>query len=97
LITLSMISLVVGAALGQRFKVLVLLPAIAIVLILPVASGVTHTQTAWSIVLMVATAATSMQIGYFVRIGIGTNAASSRRRNSQKHFASPAEDGAKFM
>jgi hypothetical protein len=67
---LSMVSLLVGAVLGQRFKVMVLMPATAIVLILAVGTGVTHAQTAWSIVLMAAAAATSMQVGYLIGIGI---------------------------
>jgi len=40
MITLSIISLLVGAALGQRFKVMVLMPVIAMVLVLVVATGV---------------------------------------------------------
>jgi hypothetical protein len=67
---LSMVSLLVGAVLGQRFKVMVLIPAIAIVLVLAAGTGVTHAHTAWSIVLMATTAATSMQIGYLIGIGI---------------------------
>jgi membrane protein DedA with SNARE-associated domain len=67
---LSMVSLLVGVVLGQRFKVIVLIPATAIVLVLAVATGVTPAQTAWSIILMVAAAATSMQIGYLIGIGV---------------------------
>jgi hypothetical protein len=67
---LSVISLLIGAVLGQRFKVLVLMPATAIVLVLAVATGVTQAQTAWSIVLTATAAATSMQIGYLIGIGI---------------------------
>ena len=67
---LLMVSLLVGAVLGQRFKVLVLIPATAIVLVLAVATGVTQAQTVWSIILMAAAAATSMQIGYLIGIGI---------------------------
>ncbi len=70
MITLSMISLLVGAALGQRFKVMVLMPVIAIVLVLVVATGVLLAQTAWAIVLMAGVAATCLQIGYFVGIAI---------------------------
>jgi membrane protein DedA with SNARE-associated domain len=70
MIILSVVSLLVGAVLGQRFKVMALMPATAIVLVLAVATGVTQAQTAWSIVLMVAAAATSMQIGYLIGIGI---------------------------
>jgi hypothetical protein len=70
MIALSMISLLVGAALGQRFKVMVLMPAIAIVLVLAVGTGVAHAQTAWSIVLMAVAAATCLQIGYLIGIFI---------------------------
>jgi hypothetical protein len=70
MITLSMISLLVGAALGQRFKVMVLMPVIAIALVLVVATGVLLAQTAWAIVLMAGVAATCLQIGYFVGIAI---------------------------
>jgi hypothetical protein len=67
---LSIISLLVGALLGQRFKVMVLMPATAIVLVVAIGTGVTHAHTAWSIILMAAAAATSMQIGYLIGIGI---------------------------
>ena len=82
MITLSMISLLVGAALGQRFKVLVLMPAIAMVLVLVVASGVWLAQTAWVIVLMAATAATCLQIGYFVGIAIHHFVSTALSQNS---------------
>jgi hypothetical protein len=67
---LSIFSLLAGAVLAQRFKVMVLMPASVIVMVLAVGAGVTHAQTAWSIVLMAATAATSIQIGYLIGIGI---------------------------
>src|SRR5882757_3815359 len=67
---LSMVSLLVGAVLGQRFTVMVLIPATAVVLALAVGTGVTHAHTAWSVVLMIAAATTCMQIGYFAGIGI---------------------------
>jgi hypothetical protein len=70
MIVLSTISLLVGALLGQRFKVMVLMPATAIVLVIAVGTGVTHAYTAWSIILMAVAAATSMQIGYLIGIGV---------------------------
>jgi hypothetical protein len=84
MITISMISFLAGAALGQRFKVMVLMPAIAIVLVLAVGTGVTHAQTAWSVVLMAATAAACLQIGYLTGIFIRhvLVAALSRRSSS---------------
>src|ERR1700686_889170 len=67
--TLAMISLLVGMVLGQRFKVLVLMPTIAIALVLAIGVGVARADTVWSIVLMTATTATSFQIGYLVGLG----------------------------
>ncbi len=97
MITLSMISFLVGAALGQRFKVLVLMPALAIVLVLAVATGVTHALTAWSMVLMVATTATCLQVGYFVGIGIRPvlEAAISRNSSSPSSVKTPARHAAR--
>jgi membrane protein DedA with SNARE-associated domain len=70
MIILSMVSLLIGAVLGQGFKVIVLMPATAIVLALAVGTGAAHAHTVWMIVVMTATTATSMQIGYFIGIGI---------------------------
>ena len=92
MITFSTISLLVGAALGQRFKVMVLMPAIAIVLGLSIAIGVTHAQSDWSIVLTAAIAATCLQIGYFVGVGIRhvLETALSRRSSPLASPATPA-------
>ena len=70
MITISMISFLFGAALGQRFNVVVLIPAMAIVLVLAVGAGATHAQTNWWIVVMAATASICLQCGYFTGIGI---------------------------
>ena len=70
MIMLSIVSLLVGAALGQRFRVLVLMPATAILLAFAVGIGVAHAYTVWSIILMVAVTTTSVQIGYVLGIGI---------------------------
>jgi hypothetical protein len=70
MIMLSIVSLFVGAALGQRFRVLVLMPATAILLVLAVGIGVAQAYTAWSVILMVAATTASMQIGYLIGIGI---------------------------
>jgi hypothetical protein len=68
--TLAIISLLVGMVLGQRFKVLMLLPAIVFALGLAIGGGVVRADSAWWIVLMAATAATALQIGYIIGIGI---------------------------
>jgi membrane protein DedA with SNARE-associated domain len=70
MILLSTVSLLVGAALGQRFTVMVLMPATLIVLVLAIGTGVSQAHTAWWIVVMSAASATSMQMGYLIGIGI---------------------------
>ena len=70
MITLSLIGLFVGAALGQRFKIRVLIPALAILVIVAAGTGFMHARSGWYVVLIVATTATCLQIGYFFGIGV---------------------------
>jgi hypothetical protein len=70
MILLAIVSLLVGAALGQRFRVMVLIPATAIVMAVAIGTGVTQAYTAWWIVLAAIVAATGTQIGYFLGLGI---------------------------
>jgi hypothetical protein len=67
---LAIISLLVGMVLGQRFRVLVLLPTIAIVVLVTVGAGLVQADSGWSIVLMAAATAASLQIGYLAGIAI---------------------------
>ncbi len=66
MIAASIISFLFGAILGQRFSVLVLVPAIAIVLALSILAGLTHPHAAWWIIQTAATGAICLQCGYFV-------------------------------
>ncbi len=68
MLAISMICLLFGALLGQRFTVLALVPAMAIVMVLSVGAGWTHPQSAWWIVKMAVAAAICLQCGYFVGI-----------------------------
>ena len=92
MITISMISFLFGAALGQRFNVVVLMPAMAIVLVLSVGAGLSHAQSAWWIILMVGTAAICLQFGYFAGIGIRHFLAASSSRGTS---SLPAETSAR--
>jgi hypothetical protein len=66
MILLAVVGLAVGALLAQRFRVMILIPATAIVLGIAIGTGVTRVHTVWSMILAVGTAATSMQIGYLI-------------------------------
>jgi hypothetical protein len=69
MVTLAMICLA-GMALGQRFKVFVLVPAIALTLVFTIGAGIAGADAALSIGLMTAAAATSLQVGYLAGSGI---------------------------
>lgn len=68
MLAVLMISLLLGAVLGQRFTVLVLVPAMAIVMVVSVGAGWTQPQSAWWIIKMAGAAAICLQCGYFAGI-----------------------------
>jgi hypothetical protein len=70
MIPFSMISFLIGATLAQRFKVMVLMPATAIVLVVAVGIEATPERTVWSIVMIAIIIATCQQIGYLFGIVI---------------------------
>jgi hypothetical protein len=62
--------LLVGMVLGQRFKVLVLLPASALVMAMTIAGEMAHANTFWQLCLTAVAAAASLQMGYCLGLGI---------------------------
>ena len=68
MISTSIISLLFGATLAQRFKVVALLPAMAIVMILAAVAEGVPAQGVWWFVKMAATAAVCLQVGFFFGI-----------------------------
>jgi hypothetical protein len=66
----AILTLLGGMALGQRFKLLVLAPAILLTLVLAVGAGVARADTPWRIGLTAAGLITSLQIGYLLGLGI---------------------------
>ena len=55
----------IGAMLGLRFKVFVLVPAIALSSIASCGIGIAHGNSLWSILLATFFVVTALQIGYF--------------------------------
>jgi hypothetical protein len=82
MISLSVISFLFGAVLAQRFKVLVLVPAMAIIIMLSVGVGSTDASPAWWIVLLAVVASTCLQLGYFAGIGIRHRLVTTRSQES---------------
>lgn len=83
------ISLLAGALLGQRFRVLALIPAIIIVLagsgIMDLARGLPHVQTFADAIA----AAVGVQVGYLAGATIGYLLVMVRSRRMQAHAAVP--------
>jgi len=70
MMTLAIITLLAGMVLGQRFKVLILLPGITVVVIAAVAIGIARAEHFGSIALMAVVAATALQVGYLIGMAI---------------------------
>jgi hypothetical protein len=59
-----------GMLLGQRFKVLILLPAIGVAAIIATCAGIASGDHFWSIVLLAVWLAVALQIGYLIGTGL---------------------------
>ena len=64
------ISFLLGAMLGLRFNVVVLIPAMVVVMVLAIGATMTHPEVAWWIIKTAAAAAVCLQCGYFAGIFI---------------------------
>ncbi len=64
MMTLMLICLLLGAVLGQRFKILVLVPGMAVVLPLVAAVGIVRADPYGKIAIAIMVAAASLQLGY---------------------------------
>ena len=67
---LAIFMFLVGAALGQRFTVLVLVPAILIALGVGIGLGIARAQAPGTIALVTMAALACLQVGYAVGLGI---------------------------
>ena len=86
MLMLPFVCFLVGAVLGQGFKVFVLVPAIA--LTLTVAIGFAHSETFWHIVSAAFLATSSLQIGYFAGVAASHLVAA---RVDRKNVVGPTE------
>jgi len=64
----------IGAVLGLRFKVFVLVPAITLASVASWGIGIAHGRSFWSILLVTAFVMIALQVGYFagttLRLGV---------------------------
>jgi hypothetical protein len=57
-------SFLLGALLGIKFRVLILIPALGAILLTVVAIGIAHADAVWAILITLVAAVSSLQIGY---------------------------------
>ena len=68
--TLATTAILIGAVLGLRFKVLVLVPAIVFGATAVLGLGMAHNNSVWSILVAMGSAITALQAGYLAGAGI---------------------------
>ena len=78
---LTLTAILAGAVLGLRFKVLVLVPAIAISSAATIGAGIAQSNTAWPVLLGLALVISALQIGYFSGAFIQLLRVAARARN----------------
>ena len=83
MLILSLISLLAGALLGMRFKVLILVPAICLALLAILAVGISSSVSFSFIALAMVLAAACLQLGYL--IGIAARYAMAGARAGRIH------------
>jgi hypothetical protein len=89
--TVEVVSLVVGLALGLRFKVFALVPTVAIALIFVIDTGGARGDSSWWIVVMAAAAVICLQIGCFVGLCLRHMQVAARSsRSTPSSFVHPA-------
>lgn len=67
-ISLVVISLVAGIALGQWFRVLILVPVMSLALVGTIAAGIARADDVWSLAFVAIAVVTGLQIGYLIGI-----------------------------
>lgn len=74
----AILSFLLGAVLGHRFKVLVLCPTIVVGAAVAVAVGIARAEDVWLIVLTVILISVCLQIGYLCGTAVVSLAVASR-------------------
>ena len=67
---LAIISILAGTALGLRYNVFILVPAVASALVFAMIVGIARADHFWSIVLAMVGSGTTIQFGYLAGIAI---------------------------
>jgi hypothetical protein len=79
-IELAVINVLAGIALGLRYKLVILVPAVSFVVTFALIVGIARGDHFWSIILVMVIVGTAVQLGYL--IGIAIRAAIARSYSS---------------
>jgi hypothetical protein len=96
-ITFALISLLAGMVLGQRFKVLAVVPAMAVSSLVAIGFGMARSEGLGGTVLLAALAVASLQIGYLAGVAIRYSLAAARTsglRTASVHAPQPTRHAA---
>jgi len=69
-IALAVINVLAGIALGLRYRVVILVPAVSLVVTFAVIVGIARGDHLWSIILAMVIVGTAIQLGYLIGIAI---------------------------
>jgi hypothetical protein len=69
-IALAAINVLAGIALGLRYRVVILVPAVSLVVTFVVIVGIARGDHFWSIILATVIVGTALQLGYLIGIAI---------------------------
>jgi len=85
---IGMISILVGAVLGQRFRVLILFPVFLLAIMTIAVAALLHHSQAWSAAEASVVVIVGLQIGYLFGIGIRHLSIVLRAYRMRQHIAS---------
>ena len=93
---LATISVLAGIALGLRYKVFILVPAVTLAMTFAMIIGVARADHFWSIVLAMVVLGTAVQFGYLVgiavRAAVGSVITVPHAQAAQRHARQEARD-----
>lgn len=90
----SIISLLIGMVLAQRFKVFALVPAMAVVILLAIGAEVARGAGFWPMALFAVLAMVSVQIGYLAGMAVRSVPAAGRASKLGTTFEAGAQQSA---
>ena len=87
MLVFAILALLLGATLGQRFRVVVLVPALALTAV--GAAAFVEVKTGWHLIGAIFLATTSLQVGYLIGLAVRTVLATTRLNRTRGKAVGP--------